>query len=77
MMHYDTMSIDELEAENARLMAERAALRKQQQALVAAIDTKRAEAAVAADLQALQARHGVTVQVVAPSAIDSAEQVKG
>lgn len=75
MTNYNSMTVEELEAANAELMAERMALRQEQSHLVKVLDAKRKDEAVARELAALQARHGVTVQVVSPAGIDSEEAV--
>lgn len=75
MTNYNSMTIEALEALNAELMQQRAALRDQQQIIAKVLDEKRSEAALAADLAAIEAKHGRKVQVLQPVAIASAEQV--
>lgn len=75
--NYDSMTVAELEAANADIMAQRAALRAEQQHLVQVLDAKRAAEAVEADMAKLRERHGVDVQVVKPAGIESAEGVNG
>lgn len=77
MNDYEDMDIEQLEAANAGLMQQRSKLRAEQTKLVAVLEHKRREAAMAADLKKLRERHGVEVQVVKPDGIASAEQVNG
>lgn len=75
MNNYNGMTIEALESLNAELMQQRAALREEQLIIARVLDEKRNEAALAADLAALEERHGIRAQVLQPAGIASAEQV--
>ncbi|MDT8383009.1 MAG: hypothetical protein RRB22_01185 [Gammaproteobacteria bacterium] len=77
MKKYNTMTVQELEDENARLMQAKAEIREQQKELVAVLDAKRADAALAEDVKKLQEKHGAKLQVLNPGGIASAEGVNG
>lgn len=77
MTDYESMSIDELEAENSRLMQSRKDIKAQQLALTATLDAKRKRLAVAEEIARIRERHGVDVQIVGPSAIETSEAVRG
>ena len=64
-MNYDSMSLEELEAENIRLSNERNAIKQQQMELTAVIDRKIAERDAALKLSAMSpAERAALTQIV-------------
>lgn len=72
-MNYADMTVAQLEAQNEKLMAQRADLRAQQRELTSVLDQKRAAEALERDIAALKAKHGV--QNIQVQGIPSAEAV--
>lgn len=73
MNKLENMSIEQLEARNQELMQQRAEISKQQRELSVVLDQRRAEEALAKDVEALKAKHNV--QTIKVEGIPSAEQV--
>jgi len=69
------MDIEQLEELNQSLMQQIKQVRKSQAMVVEELEKKRSEKALADDIAALQQKHCVQVQTVAPSGIQSAAQV--
>ena len=64
-MDYQDMSLEQLEAANAALMAQRAEIKQEQLLITQLIDQKQAEQDLARDMRKLQEKHGVDLQVKA------------
>ena len=76
-MDYEQMTVEQLEAENSKLMARRNLIKAQQKEIAQWLDEKRAQQALAADIAALQEKHGVKTQVIKPAGVPSSETVTG
>lgn len=71
------LEIAELEQLQHEMTAQRRKLKKSQMALVRTLDVKRAAAALKADVEALERKHGRRLKIVEPATIASAEVVPG
>ncbi len=77
MTNYDSMSLEELEAENIRLSNERAAIKQQQLELTAAIDRKIAERDAGLKLAAMSpAEKAAIAQIVQVQAANASAEAK-
>jgi peptidoglycan hydrolase CwlO-like protein len=74
-MNFETMTIEQLEAANRELDAEKQAIREKQRELNAALSKKIEEAELAREQERLSQKFGRPVQVLQPAGIETAEAV--
>jgi hypothetical protein len=74
-MNFETMTIEQLDAANRELDAEKQAIREKQRELNAALSKKIEEAELAREQERLSQKFGRPVKILQPAGIETGEEV--